>query len=156
MKSLEDLARDLGRWSTTPEKTHKFYIDYEGNEAFLCDKANDALYITCNRNGDYEFSSKISELPTIYLKDIVNYLSESDRFDWFSGKRYNIIIANCTDGAKTYWEKDRDDFITFTTHDDKTKSIDFRFTESEIEELKSTLPENMAKIVDLGKVEVDG
>lgn len=28
------------------------------------------------------------------------------------------------------------------------------FTESEIEQLKSRLPDNMAKIVDLGKVEV--
>lgn len=31
---------------------------------------------------------------------------------------------------------------------------EYIFTESEIEELKSTLPDNMAKIVDLGKVEV--
>lgn len=48
-------------------------------------------------------------------------------------------------GVKVWHASPEKDFI----------NDEFIFTESEVEDLKSELPENMAKIVDLGKVEVN-
>lgn len=99
----------------------------------------------------------LNDMPSLdfYIQHfIMDFCYYSNPDYWFSKKRYNIIIANCTDGAKTYWKKDKNDFITFTTQDNKTKASDFVFTKYEIEVLKSKLSETMAKIVDLGKVEV--
>lgn len=45
--------------------------------------------------------------------------------------------------------------VTDTAGEYELVSDQYQFTESEIEDLKATLPENMAKIVDLGKVEVN-
>lgn len=45
-------------------------------------------------------------------------------------------------------------YIADLIEEDDLKTDRYRFTESEIKDLKATLPENMAKIVDLGKVEV--
>lgn len=155
MKTVQDLVdslnanvNDIGEFSVSKDFEDDFYLfcDHDGNKSrILCFDTE---------SGETYQESGFPLLNWEAIRLISDYVTNHGSDDWFEKKRYNIIIANCTDGAKTYWKTDMNDFITFTTQDDKSKSIDFIFTESEIEELKSTLPENMAKIVDLGKVEV--
>ena len=109
-------------------------------------------------------------------KDIMDFVYGTDKAHWFDEqeKKYNIIIGKDSGHTvclnvyrkKFYFEtpyacdvEATDEINVFLTDDraqkEDLKKEEYIFTESEIEDLKSTLPENMAKIVDLGKVKVN-
>lgn len=161
MKTLEELTNDLSKWYTFGDNWHNFYIKRNGIFVDLKDSKTDALYVHFRNNGEYKFHSAFLSLPFVYVKDIVEYISSTDEHDWFPlEKKYNIIIGQDDDDDETEkffttYYKQNDAFHTNdSTREDKLSYERYIFTESEIEELKSTLPENMQKIVDLGKVEV--
>lgn len=95
-------------------------------------------------------------------KAIVDYASKINLEDLFPEKKYNIIIGQdskkpeyCNNVVSAYRKNGLNDFfINDNTYDSLLADYDYQFTESEIEKLKATLPENMAKIVDLGTKEV--
>ena len=89
---------------------------------------------------------------------IMRFFINSNPNHWFDEpeKKYNIIIGkNEREKIKTAYQKLHDGtYIADSVEEDDLKTDRYIFTESEIEDLKSTLSEQMAKIVDLGKVEV--
>lgn len=92
------------------------------------------------------------------LFTIIDFLANSNPDDWFPEKKYNIVIGRDSDEPRYAAYKKRgikQPMVSVMAFRDEIRSQEeFIFTESEIDELKSTLPENMAKIVELGKVEV--
>lgn len=108
-------------------------------------------------------------------KEIMDFVYGTDKIHWFDEpeKKYNIIIGKDSGhtGCLNVYRKEfyfeqhydcdvelADEINVFLTDDraqkEDLKKEEYQFTESEIEYLKSKLPDNMAKIVDLGKVEV--
>lgn len=154
IKTVQDLVDRLNNIDDSKD----FSLTHRRDEYYLLGYKLNNLYFPLvgfdRDNREWDIRSDLSGLGYYSQKKIVDFLACPDWKEWLPERKYNIVIGNCTDGAKTYWKKDRNDFITFTTHDDESKSIDFMFTKTEIKKLKSTLPTNMAKIVDLGKVEV--
>lgn len=146
MKKVQDLVHSLNT-------RYDLNCSYKETDKGIIIEGNSYQLIYFTKKG-WDILDGFCRLFYTVQKYIMDFAYDTTPNDWFPKKKYNIIIANCTDGAKTYWKKDMNDFITFTTQDDKSKSIDFIFTESEIKKLESTLPVNMAEIIELGKVEV--
>lgn len=91
-------------------------------------------------------------------KNIMDFIYTTDSNHWFDEpeKKYNIIIGEDMSGnfKTVYYKAGNVVDVTDTAGEYELVSDQYQFTESEIEALKATLPENMAKIVELGKVEV--
>ncbi len=94
-------------------------------------------------------------------KTIMDFIYTTDSKHWFDEqeKKYNIVIGKDVgtygDYVRTaYRKKDKGIEVWDSAKEGNMTSDKYIFTESEIEDLKATLPDNMAKIVELGKVEV--
>lgn len=160
MKTINDLVKKLNIFFGYGD----FYIDKDD------EMDSYTLYMKAlgNAYGLIELSKEYKSwiaLPTFGLasadvqKDIMDFIYTTDKDHWFDEpeKKYNIIIGEdaghnwqsaykkCRFGAK----------VNDAVREEDLTLDDYQFTESEIEQLKSTLPDNMVKIVDLGKVEVN-
>ena len=159
MKTVQDLIdmlnvtiEDEGVYYLTEKHKGIFAVDYklmsESWSIAIFDKPNKTILLTTNKN--------IMNWKEMYW--ISKYALEHPYEDWFAEKKYNIIIGGSvlTTCATAYCKNGQGKVMLDTfTSPSELKLDDYQFTESEIEELKSTLPTNMAKIVDLGKVEVE-
>lgn len=91
-------------------------------------------------------------------KNIMDFIYTTDKEHWFDEqeKKYNIIIGEDMSGnfKTVYYKAGNGVDVTDTAGEYELVSDQYQFTESEIEELKSKVSENSAKIIDLGKVEV--
>lgn len=160
MKTLQDLVDSL---NANVNNIGKFYVskDLEDDFYLFCERNRDKSRIICfdTESGEAYRESGFSILNWEAINLISEYVINHTPDNWFTEKKYNIIIAKDIDSLFNrlcVYKKDSKGFIF--TKDNATKIDlsfnDYQFTESEIEELKSTLPTNMAKIVELGKVEV--
>lgn len=92
-------------------------------------------------------------------KKILKFLKQTPE-EWFKGEEYNIVIGSNLDGytftAYAHYERNgaKAYYVNNGVTEYDLKSEKYKFTQDEIDDLKSKLPENMAKIVDLGKTEV--
>lgn len=92
--------------------------------------------------------------------EVAKFLRQ-DPEEWFEELKYNIIIGKDTDVNEkfcAYWHSSNSSDSDFllndnTTHEDLSKD-EYKFNTAQINDLKLQLPDYMAKIVDLGKVEV--
>lgn len=159
MKTLQDLVDKLNETNENEgiyylSEKHKgmFTVDYKLiNESWsisIFDKLNKKILLTTNK-------------ITLNWKEmywISKYVLEHPYEDWFPEKKYNIVIGQDKDKTNEYYTAYRKSSGDFATNDATLQGeltrYEYLFTEKEIDELKSTLPENMQKIVDIGKVEV--
>lgn len=157
MKTLQDLVDSL---NATANSIGEFSVskDFEDDFYLFCDYG-DKTRIICfdTESGEAYREGGFSLLKWEEIRLISDYVTNHGKNDWFKKKGYNIVIAKDSDNlASTAYFKDAGEFTVSDMVQDYLLSEDkFVFNESEIEELKSTLPENMRKIVDLGKVKVD-
>lgn len=91
-------------------------------------------------------------------KNIMDFIYSTDSNHWFDEpeKKYNIIIGEDVNGEyksayKKWWNGAE---VSDEVNEDDLTSDEFKFTESEIEVLKSKVSTHSAKIIDLAKVEV--
>lgn len=140
---------------------------YFRSEFDLFDKGCGDVYLTVDgypvvrfnqRAKQFGLRAYIQTLSGKCLFTIIDFLANSNPDDWFAEKKYNIVLHNL-DGEKMVINKyDRHNPFSIECStgidDDELKLDAYIFTENEIEQLTLTLPTNMAKIVDLGKVEV--
>lgn len=153
MKTINDLVAKLNRYVAYG----KFYIRKGKNDNYLLCKryteGEDAtLFEFAKKQPYWSIHQPLGAMHNQVQKDIMDFIYTTDKEHWFDKpeKKYNIII-----GIECAYTKTHDGIeIQFLNEENDLMSDMFMFTESEIEELKSKLPENMAKIVDLGKVEV--
>ena len=155
MRTLKDLVDRLNRgdqlndnFRTSGNRESDYSIDLNRNEIILFSL----------KDRTYSFTSYISWVNDKDQDLIVKYLANHTPDDWFAEKKYYIAVGMYDSTSKLiYYKKDNTlDFTlrTMIDFDEKYLEDEDIFTENEIEELKSTLPENMQKIVDIGKVEV--
>ena len=166
MKTIKEFVEELNEDSSSRNKYTPFdYGEKEGDHFYIYFE-DDPIVMFDKEYGDYAILTTFSRVLRYYQHLIVEYLAESDENSWFpKSKKYNIIVgwSYKDDGVTAYYKTEKEmwynefDDVTclnaFVTKDELNRD-EYMFTEEEIEELKATLPENMAKIVDLGKVEV--
>lgn len=157
MKTIKEFVEELNEDSSsrnkcTPfdygeEEEYNFYIYFGDYSVVMFDKEYDNYYIC----------KDFYRMLNYYQQLIVEYLANTDKTDWFPEKKYNIIIGESRHPyyyQTAYQKCENGRFMIQDAYDVNFASDEFQFTEKEIEELKATLPANMASIVDLGKVEV--
>lgn len=158
MKTLKDLVDELNEKFTPGYVNH--FFEFEDDEVCRC------FILYCSRpmvefdkkHKTYSLLPAISNVKYEYQKLIVEYLANADKTDWFPEKKYYIAIGQFDEDSKALYYKKTDGtgFSLLSKCDFNGKNLhdNIIFTEKEIEELKATLSEKMAKIVDFGKVEV--
>lgn len=140
---------------------------YFRSEFDLFDKGCGDVYLTVDgypvvrfnqRAKQFGLRAYIQTLSGKCLFTIIDFLANSNPDDWFAEKKYYIAVGMYDSTSKLIYYKNGNELDfklrTMMDFDEKHLQEDDIFTENEIEELKSTLSEQMAKIVDLGKVEV--
>ena len=163
MKTLNDLVDKLNNYVAYGE----YYIAKGKNENYLlCASYEAGEYVTifefAKKQPYWSIYSGLGAKNNKVQKEIMDFVYSTDKEHWFDEpeKKYNIIVGRDLEpfaiqewkaaymktahGVKVWHASPEKDFI----------NDEFIFTESEIEDLKATLPDNMAKIVELGKVEV--
>lgn len=151
MKTLQDLADRLNEFDNPTVFSISGYLDI----TFL--KAGNNRVVTF-QDFIYRIENNFIHLKPHEQKVIIDFLANSNPEDWFAEKKYNIVLNNL-EGEKIVINKyDRHSTLAIECStgidDDELKLDAYIFTEKEIEQLKLILPTSMAKIVDLGKVEV--
>ena len=159
MKTINDLVDRLNSYVAYGE----FYIRKGKNDNYLLCKryteGEDAtLFDFAKRQPYWSIHSSLGAMNNRVQKEIMDFVYNTDKDHWFDEqeKKYNIIIGeNEQEKLKTAYHKlHNGTYVGDAVEEDDLKTDRYIFTESEIEDLKATLPDNMAKIVDLGKVEV--
>ncbi|WP_203621874.1 hypothetical protein [Apilactobacillus nanyangensis] len=111
-------------------------------------------------NGQWDIRADFCILNHEAQKLVMDFVYTTNPNDWLLERKYYIAVGMYDSTSKLIYYKNGNgnelDFKlrTMMDFDEKHLQEDDIFTENEIEELKSTLSEQMAKIVDLGKVEV--
>lgn len=161
MKTLQDLVNGLNEIYATQGKYITEYESCTGTLSlyYIRNDIRDSLAMLKPRYRTWSLFPSIGFQGIEAQHAIIDYLTNSNPSDWFpQEKKYNIVLNNL-EGEKIVINKyDRHNPFSIECStgidDDELKLDAYIFTESEIEQLKLTLPTNMAKIVDLGKVEV--
>ena len=150
MRTLQDLVDNLNNYydmSCRVEKTE--------DDCYIEDDFSSYIHF---ENGKWDILSDFCMLHHEVQKLIMDFVYTTNTDDWLLERKYYIAVGMYDSTSKLiYYKKDNTlDFTlrTMIDFDEKHLEDEDIFTENEIEELKSTLSENMAKIVDLGKVEV--
>ncbi|CAI2678890.1 hypothetical protein AKUH3B103M_PHAGE100200 (plasmid) [Apilactobacillus kunkeei] len=162
MKTLNDLVDKLNNYVEDGE-LGKYYIEQGGDKRYYLYEQyfapDDGLLVVFAP--DYPHWIIHCDFGMVNYADqekIMDFIYNTDKEHWFDEpeKKYNIIIGEGEQGKlKTAYKKfSNGTYIGDAVEEDDLKKDRYIFTESEIEDLKATLPENMAKIVELGKVEV--
>lgn len=161
MKTLQDLVDGLNDVFSTDDC---FYLKYDADmeTVYLYRRLTDVYFELAEISKKYkswlvgkDLYMQVGEVQKV----IMNFLVKSNSDDWFvEKKKYNIIVGRSNDTRQyltTYRRFGTEGFtLDNATDSSKLSSSNYQLTENEIEELKSTLPTNLAQIVDLGKVEV--
>ncbi|CAI2674655.1 hypothetical protein AKUG0406_PHAGE200130 (plasmid) [Apilactobacillus kunkeei] len=166
MEVINDLVKKLNQYGAYGE----YYIRKgKAEEYLLCKRYTEGedatLFEFAKKQPYWSIHPSLGVMHNQVQEDIMDFVYSTDKEHWFDEpeKKYNIIIGEyvITDedglwkaayrkcGYGTYGTE-----VVDNADENDLTLYEFRFTESEIEDLKATLPENMAKIVELGKVEV--
>lgn len=160
MKTVQDLVDGLNEIYATQGK---YFIEYESCTVtsglyYIRNDIRHSLAMLKPRYRTWSLCPSIGFQGIEAQHAIIDYLTNSNPEDWFAEKKYYIAVGMYDKTSKIVYYKNEDELDfklrVMMDFDEKHLQDDDIFTESEIEDLKATLPTNMAKIVDLGKVEV--
>lgn len=127
----------------------------DGTVEFISNCYNEALFII----SEYGFALKSLFLSKPHEQvEAVRFLAQKPK-EWFKGiePKYFIIIGKDADddcGISFYKKCYENRYFIAQGNIGDLRQKECEFTQEEIDDLKSHLPENMEKIVDLAKVEV--
>lgn len=161
MKTINDLVKKLNSYGAYGE----YYIKKSKNDNYLLYKryteSEDAtLFEFAKKQPYWSIHSSLGVMHNQVQEDIMDFIYTTDKEHWFDEpeKKYNIVIGEDMSGnfKTVYYKVGNGVDVTDAAGEYELVSDQYQFTESEIEDLKAILPEKMAKIVDLGKVEVKG
>lgn len=156
IRTVQDLVDRLNNIDDSKD----FSLTHRRDEYYLLGYKLNNLYFPLvgfdRDNREWDIRSDLSSLGYYSQKKIVDFLTCPNWKVGFPERKYNIIIGMDSNGIKSVYKKlNKGRYLIDALANRADFNIEpYLFTESEIEDLKSTLPENMQKIVDLGKVEV--
>lgn len=159
MKTINDLVDhlnatfDYADFSISADNKQQFYY------IFMTTITEYGELIEFNQQSkDWDIMPTLGKSNNEIQKEIMDFIYTTDSNHWFDEpeKKYNIIIGEDMSGnfKTVYYKVGNGVDVTDAAGEYELVSDQYQFTESEIEDLKATLPENMAKIIELGKVEV--
>lgn len=164
IKELNELTKYLND-ETVRSSRDLFTVEQNDNNAYI---KFDEFNVITFRTDDWHIENDFGMLNSEIQKIIIDYANRTSAKDWFipHTKRYNIIVGPSykDDCVTAYYKTEREEWynvfheimcLDAFAEKNSLLSEEYMFTEPEIKELKSTLSENMAQIVELGKVEVD-
>lgn len=153
MKTVQDLVDTLNK-----NFDNEFDLFDKESGFEFCLRVDGAPIIDFNsRDKSFEFQSFIEYVHGKSLNIIVNFLANSNPDNWFAEKKYNIIIGigESENEVAAYGKLDDGIYaINSSLTKNELKDDLYQFTENEIKKFQSDLPDNLAHIVELGKVEV--
>lgn len=161
MKTINDLVDKLNNYGAYGE----YYIKEGKNDNYLLYKRytlseDSTLFEFAKKQPYWSIYPNLGAMHNQVQKEIMDFIYTTDKEHWFDEpeKKYNIVIGKDMSGnfKTVYYKVGNGVDVTDAAGEYELVSDQYQFTESEIEDLKATLPENMAKIIDLGKVEVKG
>lgn len=160
MKTIKDLINNLNL--------------LDNNRTYDCSINNGKYVITAQSNSNTYIMLKISRwldtssweigrdlylIPLEFQSIIIDFLSQTDKRKWFEEDKYNIIIGTDGNMFLTAYHKSISGHPKYSTdswtNEFKLNEPQYQFTDSEIEDLKDTLSDNMREIVELGKERVN-
>lgn len=159
MKTINDLVDKLNSYGAYGE----YYIRKgKAEEYLLCKRymygIDPTLLALAKKQPYWDIYSSLGAMNNRVQKEIMDFIYSTDSNHWFDEpeKKYNIIIGEDVNGEyksayKKWWNGAE---VSDEVNENDLTSDEFKFTESEIEVLKSKVSERSAKIIDLGKVEV--
>lgn len=163
MKTINDLVKKLNSYGEYGE----YYIRKGKNDNYLLCKryteGEDAtLFEFAKKQPYWSILQSLGAMNNQIQKDIMDFIYTTDKIHWFDEpeKKYNIVIGeDVNSDNNVHWKTAYKKFGNGVEIDDSIgkedlTSSEYIFTESEIEDLKSKVSEQSAKIIDLGKVEV--
>lgn len=159
MKTINDLVDKLNSYGVYGE----YYIRKgKAEEYLLCKRSmygiDPTLLAFAKKQPYWDIYSSLGAMNNRVQRTIMDFIYTTNSNHWFDEpeKKYNIIIGKDMSGnfKTVYYKAGNGVDVTDTAGEYELVSDQYQFTESEIEDLKATLPENMAKIIDLGKEEV--
>ena len=160
MKTINDLVDKLNNGVAYGE----YCIAKGRNENYLlCSSYEAGEYVTifefAKKQPYWSIYSGLGAKRNEVQKEIMDFVYTTDKDHWFDEpeKKYNIIIGEDVNGEyksayKKWWNGAE---VSDEVNENDLTLDEFRFTESEIEDLKAKVSERSAKIIDLGKVEVN-
>ena len=160
MKTINDLVDKLNSYGDYGE----YYIRKDKAEEYLLCKRymygiDPILLAFAKKQPYWDIYVDFGAMDNRVQKEIMDFIYTTDSNHWFDEqeKKYNIIIGEDMSGnfKTVYYKAGNVVDVTDTAGEYELVSDQYQFTESEIEELKSKVSENSAKIIDLGKVEVN-
>lgn len=83
MKTIEQLIDDLGQWVDICGDWHELHI-FRGNDFVEVRDERGKLYISFYINGESQIHVAIMDMPFVYVRSIVKYVSNTNEFDWFT------------------------------------------------------------------------
>lgn len=120
------------------------------------DSTKVAFWIDTNNMFGIENLGNVAAVPC--QLEIMNFLMQ-DSEEWFKEREYNIVLGKNMDDEQVktaYAHFGQYFYVVNDVCDYDLSQKGFVFTESKLKELESKLPDRLAKIVDLAKVEVNG
>ena len=159
MKTIKDLVDhlnatfDYADFSISADNKQQFYY------IFMTTITEYGELIEFNQQSkDWDIMPTLGTSNNEIQKEIMDFVYSTDKDHWFdeTGRKYNIIIGENAWGMlnAAYHKAGNGAYVSNVVDEDDLTSDEFKFTESEIEDLKSKVSERSAKIIDLGKVEV--
>ncbi|MDN2612985.1 hypothetical protein [Apilactobacillus sp. EABW-1NA] len=163
MKTIKDLVNKLNNYVAYGE----FYIRKGKNNNYLLYARNESsddstVFDFAKQQPYWSIYPRLGSMHNQVQEDIMDFVYNTDKDHWFDEpeKKYNIIVGKELEPSaiqkweSAYMKTECGLSVRLALSERDFIKDEFIFTESEIEELKYNLPENMAKIVDLGKAEV--
>lgn len=161
MKTIKDLVDhlnatfDYADFSISADNKQQFYY------IFMTTITEYGELIEFNQQSkDWDIMPTLGTSNNEIQKEIMDFVYSTDKEHWFDEpeKKYNIIIGENVKTEEycvlTAYRKTPEGIEVWAAMEEYLTSDAFKFTESEIEELKSKVSERSANIIDLGKVEV--
>lgn len=157
-RTIKDLVRLLNR----NNEGKNFYIDDFANIGlcFINEIYNNESHQLVEFNGKNWHTMALFGLENNSVqKEIMDFIYTTDSNHWFDEpeKKYNIIIGigESENEVAAYGKLDDGIYaINSSVTKNELKDELYQFTENEIKKFQSDLPDNLAHIVELGKVEV--
>lgn len=168
MKTLKDLVDELNKLQDEDDFLSKFVIrrEDEMDRVFVSKFLLNERTIVYKDLFEYNYRLKgwlicsdLMEMNGAIQKVVVDFLSEfhGEGYEYlYQEKKYNIIIGiGESENEVAVYGKLDDGIYAINSSVTKNELEDdlYQFTENEIEKFQSDLPDNLAHIVELGKVE---
>ena len=153
MKTVQDLVDKLNE----NHEAERYFL--ENNPLSKSLWFNDSEIAAFFKDGDFNFYEPINLILSAERKLIVKFLANVKKEYWFVERKYNVVLdsgyGKVAVMKKEYGVIPVNDLISAKDKEATLRLKEYIFTESELENIKSNMSDNIKEIIDEGKVKID-